>query len=282
MCFYQFSQKKAVVEEKKDLIILKEQHTFFSLGLHVNIDSKVVIFCSKMILCRIVNKVSYSRQQNTIHRKRERHCLIWYLLCHVISTPLTPRVIFFCRVSASKCSKLWALTLTLCRALSQWEALRHHRMPWTVCTNCPPWSHSCSRPSAGISAHSYHCCQSTHTDRHSTSLPVSRYVLCVSFILSLIICVHGLVSAMNHMTACMWREVSCGDEPRKNYHRLCSSHQFIVLVSNRQFYCFVSLTGLIVLFLATEGSCFLQIGFYFKTTAEEPEICLRSWWKTET
>lgn len=102
------------------------------------------------------------------------------------SIQLTPKVIFFCHVSASKCSKLWALTLTLCRALSQWEVLRHHRMPWSVCTNCPPWSHSCSKPSAGISAQSYHCSLFNHITRHSASLPVHHNALCVRFIFSLL------------------------------------------------------------------------------------------------
>lgn len=66
------------------------------------------------------------------------------------SITLTPEVIIFCRVSACKCSQHWALTLTLCRELSRQEVLHHHKTPCSVCTICPLWSHSCSRPSAGI------------------------------------------------------------------------------------------------------------------------------------
>ncbi len=115
-----------------------------------------------------------------------RRLFILIFIVGVFSIPLAPKVIIFCHVSAWKCSKLWALTLTLCRALNRWEVLRHHRTPWSVCTNCPPWSHSCSKPSAGISSHSYHCCQSERVTGHSASLPISHYALCVSFIFSLL------------------------------------------------------------------------------------------------
>lgn len=116
-----------------------------------------------------------------------RRLFILMFIVFFFPIPLAPKVIIFCYVSAWKCSKLWALTPTLCRALSRWEVLHHHRTPWSVCTNCPPWSHSCSKPSAGISSQSYHCCQSKHTTRDSASLPVSHYTLCVSFIFTLAI-----------------------------------------------------------------------------------------------
>lgn len=79
--------------------------------------------------------------------------VVYFVFC---STPLTSKVIIFCHVSAWKCSMLWALTLTTCGVLSQWEVPHHRRAPWTVCTDCPPWSHSCFNLSAGISAHTYH------------------------------------------------------------------------------------------------------------------------------
>lgn len=142
-------------------------------------------------------------------QEQKQHFDVYFDICFVLySIPLTHKVIFFCHVSASKCSKLWALTITPCRALSQWEGLRHNTTPWSICTNCPPWSHSCSKPSAGISAHSYHHCQSKHTTRHSASLPVRHDALCGTFIfslLTLVICVKEAVFifTMNHMMTCV-------------------------------------------------------------------------------
>lgn len=84
----------------------------------------------------------------------KQQCFIYFDMDIVfISIQLTFKVIIFCRVSAWKCSKRWALTLTPCRVLPQCEVLRRHRMLWPTCTNYLPWSHSCFRPSAGISAH---------------------------------------------------------------------------------------------------------------------------------
>lgn len=142
--------------------------------------------------------------------------VVYFIL--FFSTPLTPKF-FFCRVSAWKGSKLWALTLTLCRALSQWEVLCHHRTHWSICTNCPPWSHSCSRPSAGISAHSYHCCQS-HKPPDIVFLWLFA-AFCVWFISVYYLYLRGytqcFILTLNLMTACMWRGVACGDEPWKYY-----------------------------------------------------------------
>lgn len=89
-----------------------------------------------------------------------------YLVLYLI--PPAPKVIGFCHVSAWKCSKLWALTLTPCGVPQRWDVLCHRRTPWSVCTSCPPWPHSCSRPSAGISARLY----------RSVNLP--RLCFCVS------------------------------------------------------------------------------------------------------
>lgn len=79
---------------------------------------------------------------------------VYFDICFVFFPLHWPPEAFFppCHVSAWTGSKRWALTLTLCRALNQREVLRLRRTRWSVCTNCPPWSRSCSRPSAGIVA----------------------------------------------------------------------------------------------------------------------------------
>lgn len=138
------------------------------------------------------------------------------------STPLTLEVFFFCHVSAWKCSKRWVLTLTLCRAPSQWEVLRHHRMHWSVCTNCPPWSHSCFKPSAGISGHSCQCQSSTPPDIVlfcliapvvSVSVLYSVYSLW-SFVfkkLQYTQCFHSNIESHDGLHV---NGFACGDEPR--------------------------------------------------------------------
>lgn len=73
------------------------------------------------------------------------------------SIPLTPRIIFFCHISAWRCSKHWALTLAPCRLFLWREAWHFHRKLWPVCTNWPLWSCSCSKPSAGTTTHTF-CC----------------------------------------------------------------------------------------------------------------------------
>lgn len=47
-------------------------------------------------------------------------------------------------------SRHWDLTPTPCNVLSPWGVLRRHRRRWCFCTSCPPRSHSCCKPSAGI------------------------------------------------------------------------------------------------------------------------------------
>lgn len=109
-----------------------------------------------------------------IHRNTNNPLDVIYFDINFVpfSILLTSEFNIFCHVSVRKCSKRWALT-TPRGGLSQQEAL-HHRKPWLVCTDCPPWPRSCSKLSAGIAAHSYHCCQSKHTSRHSAALPVSH------------------------------------------------------------------------------------------------------------
>lgn len=252
--FYHFSQRKSLD------YLTGATLSFFSLRLHDNIDSKVGVFWCKKIPCRTVNNVSYSRQQNMIHRNVND--TVWSDIHYVIFPLHWPRGSFFSvvfQLRSVQSSGLWPShyaersasgrpsATTGCLGLFAQTVL--HGL------TAAPGLQQVSRPTH-ITAVSLH----TQTDilllcpsatANSESVLYSVWSLVVVF----------FILTMNHMTACMWREVSCGDERRKNYHRLCSSYQCIVLVSSRQFYCFVSLTGLIVLFLATEGSCFLQIGF---------------------
>lgn len=79
----------------------------------------------------------------------QKHTLEFILFFFPFRRP--PKSVAFCFVLAWRCSKLWALTLTPGSAFSQRELLHHHRMPWPACTNCPPWSRSCSKLSAGMS-----------------------------------------------------------------------------------------------------------------------------------
>lgn len=88
-----------------------------------------------------LQKVWFCQDKNTL----------WSLFCFSFRSADPLKSFAFCFVLAWRCSKLWALTLTPGSAFSQRELLHHHRMPWPACTNCPPWSRSCSKLSAGMS-----------------------------------------------------------------------------------------------------------------------------------
>lgn len=76
-------------------------------------------------------------------------------------------VSYFVVLPAWKFSKLWPLILTPDKVPCQKEVLLHRGTPLYVWAKCPPWSHSCSKPSSGISAYSPHC-----PSPHSPSLVI--------------------------------------------------------------------------------------------------------------
>lgn len=152
------------------------QSTLISPGLYVILHSKVVSSAKRSHSVGLFQPGQFRRWSANKVEREFAETALWRLYFGIYFVffphPADPEVIFFCHVSAGKCSEHWALTLSPGRALSQWGVLRHRRTPWSICTICPPWSHSCSKPWAGSSAHSYHCCQSEHSTRHSASLPL--------------------------------------------------------------------------------------------------------------
>lgn len=102
-------------------------------------------------------------------------CCLFFISCDSSAHPSKASTLPPCHISAWTGSKRWALTLTPWRAPSQPEVLRRPRTPCSVCTNCPPWCRSCSRPSAGTAAlvGTWTSWQPshTHTYTHARTLP---------------------------------------------------------------------------------------------------------------
>lgn len=138
-------------------------YRFFTLQLKVSVRCRTLVCTADseqttngpliihQALFQNYNKLLY---KITCRNKNKALEVVYFDMYFVFfSITLTSEVVIFCHGTAWKCSKRWALTLTPCRVLPQCEVPRHHRKHWPVCTNCPLWSHSCSRHSAGISAH---------------------------------------------------------------------------------------------------------------------------------